>query len=210
MKEFNKRYALTLILFIATLFVMLFCQSGSNVKQIPKNLAKIPLQIGEWQGKDIAVNDKILDILQTQSLLMREYTNKEGQIIYLTIVYYSSNRVEFHSPERCAVGEGSNIVDSGKETIYIDTDRNIVANKFLVKNSQSEAITLYYYESGQYLTASYTGLRWNMILNKIQGKPNSGTLVKFSAVVSKNPVDTVNTLKKFISEINQWLPEYLI
>jgi EpsI family protein len=210
MKEFNKRYLFTLILFVSTLCVILFCQSCSNLKQIPKNLAKIPLQIGEWQGKDIAVNDKILDILQTQSLLMREYTNKEGLIIYLTIVYYSSNRVEFHSPERCAVGQGSNIVESGYETIPLDKKTNIVANKFLVKNQQAELITLYYYESGKYLTASYFGLRWYMILNKLQGKPNSGTLVKFSIFVPKNPVETVNTLKKFISEISQLLPGYLI
>jgi hypothetical protein len=53
-------------------------------------------------------------------------------------------------------------------------------------------------------------MRWQMMLNKLKSKSNSGALVRFSTPIGQNPDETLKILKKFVNEIGPLLPKYLI
>lgn len=211
MKEFRRRYFIIIsLLSLIALLALIYQNMNKNI--LPKlDLSKIPTQIISWESKDIHLEKRIFDILQTPSVLMREYVDQKGKSIFLTIVYYRRNRVEFHSPERCSVGQGSYIDEVGTETIS-DGTMSFITNKFIVKSGRGKEINLYYFKSGNFITASYLNLKLHMMLNKLKGLPNSGALVKFSAFVRQNISmdETIKVMKNFIKEITPLLLNYII
>jgi len=185
--------------------------NATNNRILPQiDLSKIPDSVGEWKSKEVNVDKKVFDILQTSSVLIKEYVNPLGDSVFLTIVYYKAHRVEFHSPERCAVGQGSYISEIGKEDLF-DSEGNklVAANKLLVKGDQRVELILYYFESEGFITGNYLRLRLHMIMNKLQNKPNSGALIKFSALVNHDISATNKVLNNFIRLIVLDLTKYL-
>lgn len=211
MKEFKNRYFIIIFLLSLAAFLVLIYQNMNKDILPIVDLSKIPARIGNWGSRDIPLEKRIFDILQTPSVLVREYTDSRGKSVFLTIVYYRKNRVEFHSPERCSVGQGSYIDETGIEIIRENT-RSIIANKFIVKGERYKEVNLYYFKSGDFITPSYLKLKLRMMLNKLKGLPNSGALVKFSAPVSQNisAEETIKIMKNFIKEVTPLLLNYLI
>lgn len=211
MKKLKNRYSIIISLLSLTAFLVLIHQKMNKDILPSVNLSKIPAQIGNWSSRDIPLEKRIFDILQTPSVLVREYTDAREKSVFLTIVYYRKNRVEFHSPERCSTGQGSYIDETGIETIRNDTGL-IMANKFIVKGEMGKEVNLYYFKSGGFITTSYLRLKLHMMLNKLKGLPNSGALVKFSAPIRQNisAEETIGVMKNFIKEITPSLLKYLI
>ena len=147
MSELSKRCLVTAILLILTAATIFFYQDKGQADIEKAEVFRIPLEIGEWKSEEISVENKILQILETDSVLMRRYTNIAGDSVLLTIVYYQNNRVEFHLPERCSVGQGSYIVQQGKESIHFgDVGSNIIANKLVVRSEKVNQAILYYFQ----------------------------------------------------------------
>jgi EpsI family protein len=173
------------------------------------DISKIPLNIGGWQGKDITVDEKTKDILETESVLMRKYV-KGNNLVWVAIVYYKDSRVALHLPESCYTGQGSHIAKREIEEISIPGINKFYANKLLLKGNKGNQVIIYYFEAGDVRTGSYQTMRWQMMLNKLKSKNNSGALVRFSAPIEQNPDETLKTLKKFINELGPLLSKYLI
>lgn len=209
MSKAKVRYIIIITLLAITAVFILVYRNTGNISAADVDIFKIPHEIGEWKAETIPVEDKILDILETRSVLMREYTNDQGNVIQLTIVYYQGNRVELHLPERCSIGQGSFIVQRGRETVETAQGRDITANKLVVKSDKGNRVILYYFESGDFTTDRYYLLRFHMIMRKLKRKVNSGALVQFSSSIIRDPADTTDMLKKFIRKLGPMLPEYL-
>ncbi|MDD5259292.1 MAG: EpsI family protein [bacterium] len=170
------------------------------------NLGQIPYNIGSWRGMAIPAEEQASAILDTDSVLMREY-RKGTDKIWLAIVFYKDSRVAMHLPESCYAGVGSQIVDEGVETI----DADLVVNKIILKGSKRNQIVLYYFDACGYKTPHYQFFRWHMILNQLKHKPNSGALIRFSTNYNGKGVRTnLEKLKGFIKEINPILEKIFI
>jgi len=74
-------------------------------------MADFPMAIGEWQSKDIPLSERDFEILETRNLIMREYKNFSGELVYLYIIYSGDNRNVVHPPEICYTGGGATIID---------------------------------------------------------------------------------------------------
>jgi EpsI family protein len=191
------------------LVIIFQIQYKQPAQKINPDISKIPLNLGEWQGEDIAIDNKTKDILETESVLMRKYVKGKNSI-WLAIVYYKDSRVALHLPESCYTGQGSHIVKRDREDINIPGLKNFYANKLILKGNKGNQAILYYFETGDLRTSSYQTMRWQMMLNKLKSKSNSGALVRFSALSGPNPDETLKILKQFIKEISPLLSKYLI
>lgn len=209
--KFDTRATLIIIL-LSLCACLIFLSQSTNTKIYPSlDLEKIPSAINTWIAKEIPVEKRIKDILQTPSVIIKKYTNPEGESIFLTIVYYQANRVEFHSPERCSVGQGSFIAEADSVEIFDRKgDKFTNANKLLVKSAKKSEIIVYYFESGNFVTNSYFKLKLHMFMNKLKKQSNNGALVKFSSPVTNEPKVTLETVKQFISEVGPLLCQYLL
>jgi len=74
----------------------------------PGALQKIPLRIGDWQGRDTPIPDDLIPYIDAQSLLSRQYTRSGGAESANLFIAYGIRVRDFmvHRPEVCYRGAG--------------------------------------------------------------------------------------------------------
>ena len=124
----TKNYLILFILLVITAgFVFIDGSLSKSVQTI--DLEKLPLTLGGWQGKSFPVQERILQILETEYILDRDYVNGDGRHMFLSIVYYPDNKIGFHNPESCNTGAGSKIIQ--KDVQPINNVKSEVCRKIL-------------------------------------------------------------------------------
>ena len=202
MKRFDIRLLITIAILVIFAGLHLFYTSqASRPVGESINIFDLPMQIGEWSAEDIKVEDKIKDILETESVLMRRYTNAQGDNVVLTIVYYNDNRVEFHLPERCSVGQGSDVIASKIDYAALNNGEQLPYKLLTVDNYSGSQLLAYFFQSEDYFTYDYIKLKFRMILNKLLGRPNSGTLIKCAVSSNYDQQKSKLILDTFINDL---------
>jgi len=102
-------------------------QSLSHGEFIPekKPFSGFPMTLADrWEGQELSIEDKVLDILKVTDYLMRAYSPTPSAAtthpsltlkpVSLYIGYYESQRTEatYHSPKNCLPGAGWNFADT--------------------------------------------------------------------------------------------------
>ena len=77
MSDLKKRYLVSIFLLLMTSVFLLVYQNKSQAIINRANIFEIPLELGEWKGQEFATEEEVRNILETESVLMRRYTNKE-------------------------------------------------------------------------------------------------------------------------------------
>lgn len=85
------------------------------------NLPKLPLQIGEWKGEDVPMNEEqkqqIALVGGIISSVMRRYVNtRTGESLDLLVVCGPPGPIAAHTPQTCYAGSGYDL--EGTETPY--------------------------------------------------------------------------------------------
>jgi len=109
------------------------------------------------------------------------------------------------------MGQGSRLADRRLEKIEISFNNVFSSNSILTKSDRGNNLVIYFYETGNLMTSSYFTFRKQILLNKLNGKGTTGALVRFSInITDENKQDKLKVIQKFIKEIGQLLPKYLI
>ncbi|MFO8006907.1 MAG: EpsI family protein, partial [Candidatus Brocadiia bacterium] len=72
-------------------------------------LARVPRRLGEWEGMDQTLDERVYEILGTEDVLSRVYVNDQGQQVQMLVVLARQVRRRTHPPEQCLTGEGFRI-----------------------------------------------------------------------------------------------------
>lgn len=209
MNNFKTRYTLTILLLLTAATIVFFLQRGSTGTATKIDIKTIPLKVGEWQGKDLPIDELTTDILETDAVLLRIYENPEGRQVAIAIVYYQDNRVALHLPESCLSGAGSLIVKEDVEPIQLSGQKDFDVNLLQVKGDKGNQVVVYYFESTGTRTASYKDMRWQRMMNKLRSRSNNGALVRFSTVSSSSPEEDLAVVKSFMALMAPVLTEKL-
>lgn len=209
MKKFRSRYlSLVLILSITSVLISFLSYDKYNDAQAGiQAIKKIPLNIGKWKGHDVPVEDLIFKILETKSIIHRNYTANKNNV-FLSLVYYPQTKVDFHRPEGCLAGRGVNISKTEKD-IYINEkgkSLKLIVNQLLRQNNGSEELIYYFYKTGDFIGPSYIKLRLALASNRLTAKAKSGSLIRVSTPIKlNNTQDAQNRLQEFIEEFYPFL-----
>jgi len=214
MKRLSSRFlTLALVLSVCAILVNILAYDKYNDAQAGlQAVKKIPVNIGEWEGTDVPVEDLIFEILQTKSIIHRSYKAEKGNV-FLSLVYYPQTKVDFHAPEGCLAGQGVNISKKEKD-IYIDAGgRNlkIGINQLVRQTNGSEELIYYFYKAGDFVGPSYIKLRLMLALNKFSNKEKSGSLIRVSTPIQSGQANKYATkrLKEFIGLLYPYLERWL-
>ena len=205
------------IVLIALLFVVwgitsllsygTFCGADAAIKTINN----IPLDLGKWHGKDMPLDSRVYDILETRSIVNRNYTSA-GHSVFLSLVYYPETKVDFHAPEACLAGQGIQ-VDKSSRSIYVNYrgDRiRVNVNQLVRSHGGSNELIFYFYKAGSFVGKSYLKLRFNLALNKFGKEEKSGSLIRASTPVNEDNYRMASeTLISFITDLYPYLVKYL-
>ncbi len=213
METIRNRFLIIFVILILTSVLVNFLtyEAYHEAEAGIRGIKNIPLEIGKWEGKDVFLEEKIYEILETRSIIHRNYL-KNGQNAFLSLVYHPETKVDFHSPEYCFGAQGVELVKTTKNiTIIYDEERvNISVNKLIYQKNGFDELVYYFYKSGGFLGQSYIKLRLSLAVSKLSNRSKSGSLVRVSTPILNGDIQRAsNSLGNFIEDLYPYLIAYL-
>jgi len=159
----------------------------------------IPTVMGEWEGKIIPVDERTIQILETDDVALVEYHRGSEPSIQLALVSGFGNRAAYHPPELCYVGSHYEILDRGKITVDLDGAKQPVMR---LRVGRDEAMTevWYWFTANDRVTHNYYQQQLWLVMDAIRRRPTSGTLMRISTPVDTEK-DARKRLESFIQEL---------
>ncbi len=175
----KKQFIVILAILVATLAIALPSYLIVPAAKESVKVADFPLTIGSWQGRDLPVDERAYEILETRNLILREYNNGDKKV-YLYIIYSQDNRKVSHPPEVCFEGSGTTIIKKEKIQLELAGNKKIWANKLDVEKEGISNIVVYFYKAGNYYTDNYLKQQLNIALSRLRFKHTSAAMIRFS------------------------------
>jgi len=187
MSDSTKRYMITAILLLITALTTFGAYSIRSYSGVLYTQS-IPVTIGDWHGRDLPVSGRTYDILETEDIVTREYSNSSGDRVFLSVVFARSNRKVAHPPEVCFAGGGWSRIDRGVHSISV-SGRNLKLNRLVLQRGAERQIAMYLYKSGKRLTNNYYAQQLNIILNGMLHRNVSSALIRVSSYSASGDIE---------------------
>ena len=167
---------------------------------------KFPRTIGAWTSEEIELSQRDYEILETDNLFVRDYTNSEGQTVNFYLIYSEDNRKVSHPPEVCYAGSGIVITDKSQ----IQFTDSVKANKMLAELSDdTRQLVVYWLKAGDLNTGNYFRQQLKVSLDRTFGKRTSSALIRFSTFIDNDDEDAaLELIRSFYAEISPILDKY--
>jgi EpsI family protein len=181
------RAALVIVILVAT---RIYVGSTDREVRVPRQpLAALPLNIGDWTGKDAApFAGDVLEQLGADDYVNRSYAGHSGVAISLYVGYYASQRQgdSIHSPRNCLPGAGWQPVEDGIARLEA-RGHQLPVNRYVVQKGLDRAVVLYWYQGrGRVIANEYVNKFWLMLDAARLHRTDAG-LVRLIAPVRADP-----------------------
>lgn len=202
--ESRKYLIVIVILVIASIFILKIEQTkGKITTEI--DLSGVPLNLDNWEGREVKLPDSVYEILGTRDVLSRQYKDKEGDIVELSIVYSGHDRQSFHPPELCYIGGGVDLTGKSTESISLDDGSTLDLNKLTMQSSQGTIKAWYWFLVGDRFVGNFYKQQVYFILDALSGKKLQGALIRVSIRGDSEVLE--RKAKSFIGKIAPHLAE---
>jgi EpsI family protein len=144
-------------------------------------LAALPFEIGSYRGIDSPVGQNVEDMLSADFNLQREYLHPLGQVLWLYLGYYGTERggTPEHTPQACYAAHGWEILDERR--VLIDAEAGHRAVEYLVESRGQQQLVLFWYRSYRGSGFGSTlALQLDHVLGKLRDGRGDGALVRLS------------------------------
>lgn len=166
-------------------------------------LAKLPLRVAEWSGKNQELDSLSLKELQPDDYLWRTYTDPNGIPLDFMVVYGHLKKT-FHSPGFCLPGGGWQIeqksempVDSGGLPI----DMNLFRIQRDFEGHTYKQIVLYAFVQGDRSTPSLITHNLNLLRAHMLRQRSTGALVRVVIPVVSTDDVAIARAKDFLRAV---------
>lgn len=179
-----------------------------------KGFAEFPLQIGQWQGRELGMEANILQVLKVDDYMMRRYRNDQSLSVALYAGYYKSMRqgATYHSPKNCLPGSGWYFVKTGKTQLNVVTPYGgaVEINKFVIRKGLQKQLVLYWYQDrGRVITSEYWAKIY-MVWDAISKRRTDGAFVRLTVpFTGDGETMAFAQAKAFTEQIFPLLADYL-
>jgi EpsI family protein len=174
--------AITILLLLLATSGFVFLDNHLVNKPVTVQLEDFPFTVGNWRGTPYAVDDHVMEILETKYILSRDYVNLKGDHVYLSLVYYPDNKIGFHNPESCNTGVGMRVLDERLVPVTVPTgegrQKQIVLNMLVLGQAEPGKVIYYFYLTGDTMSGNYSTFRWAMMQQQMRFKRPSGAQVQ--------------------------------
>lgn len=166
----------------------LLLRYASHVESFPPrpSFAEFPLRIGErWQGRELGLEQAVLDVLRVDDYMMRLYQSPRGEPAWLYVGYYKTQRTgaTYHSPLNCLPGAGWTIESRDIVPIAVD-GRAVQVNRVLIQKGLDRQVILYWYQDRGRIIADEYRAKGYLVLDAMTRNRTDGALVRISVPVA--------------------------
>ena len=197
-----------LLVIVGGLSSILYCRQFRDSDQI--KVSALPIQINEWKGEDLPVDERTYAILETRNLVTRRYTNPSEEDVYLYIVVSEINRKVAHPPEVCYTGDGVEIVEKDQVQFSVPGLKGpLSVNSFVSRKDRAESLVFYWFKAGDKFTTNYIIQQAKVVWNQIIGKKSTAALIRLSVAIDNGDKEKAqNTLQEFSKKVVPAILEY--
>lgn len=209
MGPYDKKFTVICLLLLITSFCSLGLCFRDFTQKDTIDIKSFPRNIGSWYAEELPLTQRQLEILGTGNVFVRKYKNLNGQQVYLYIVYSQSNRKVSHPPEICYAGEGISILEKTRDTIPVDKNLTLQANRLQIEINQLQQMSFYLFKVGNEFTPSYGKQQILVALNTALGRKTGSALIRISADIDQDKQASIKSIKEFTRMITPQLVQYL-
>jgi len=186
----------------------------STLSISPEMLKELPMQIGQWTGAEVPIDEKIVQATDTDAHISRNYFRyNDSESVWLYVAFGVKARdLMPHRPEVCYVGAGWTLMDRHSLDLPKDDGQTIPSTIFMFSRgtlNTEKIITMdYYIVDGQYCR--------DVSLLRSKAWRGSGTIgyvaqVQIVALASTNPYEnsTEEIIRDFAVESAPFLSALL-
>ncbi len=202
----NLVYIILLILLCVAAF---FVRDIGKFKELPTQSSKIlefPAKLDGYQSKEISLEQRVYDVLNTDTIIFKEYSKRNQIPIWFLVVYGERDRTSFHPPEYCYLGGGDvELLDKKIEILDLG-NRRLDVNKLFFKMPTHRQLVCYWYTAGKKMTSSYYKQQIFFMTEQMKRKKVGGTLIRVSTIVLEGEAEEQAT-QRMIDFLKLALPE---
>lgn len=203
----DKRFLVIVGILIVGVALTFLFKSAEIDQGIDERVVNLPKQLGVYTSKDVELEDRIYDILETKNVVMRHYFKEGEPPILFYLIFSKSTHKTSDPPENCLRGEGRAIIS--KEQVKIST-LDVPVNKLLVEKSGMKDLHLYWFIAGNEFFQSYIGQRLKLISSYLIRSPQSGGQIRISTdIINNNERQAIQRIESFLTEMMPYLGKLL-
>ena len=178
-----------------------------------KELKGFPEQVGTWQriGVDAQFDSATLSVLRATDYLMRDYRRSDGQAANFYVGYYATQRdgATYHSPLNCLPGSGWTLNEPGSITITRPDGRSFVANRYIIRNGDSQRAMIYWYQGrGRAIASEYWGKVYTVI-DSVRLRRSDAAMVRVTVPVVGSEAKAIEAAAELAAIASPVLSEFV-
>jgi EpsI family protein len=174
----------------ATVLLQFITRAGER-EHVParERLAEFPHQFASWRQIDAqTLGEGQVRELKADDYISRTYADDRGDVAYLFIAYYASQRHRrtFHSPQNCIPGSGWTMGNHRRHSLGEGQNgENRQVNEYLIEKDGVNMLAFYWYHGRGRVTASdYWGRIYTVKDAMLSGRTD-GALVRVIAPLGR-------------------------
>ena len=183
MPKSDKRHLIVLLVLSGLALFPLAKPSASLMDgRLDPRFQAVPFKIGNWTGKNVAVDELTYQILETKNVLSRLYRNERGETVHLLLVGSERDRRVAHPPEVCYISSHYDVVNSQESTVQI-SGQEIPVKSFVAqdqKNPNDKEQVLYLYQVGKRFTTNYYAQQLRFALDRMTRQDSRVLLIRLA------------------------------
>jgi exosortase D (VPLPA-CTERM-specific) len=191
-----------------------FAAGREEVKLDRSSLSTFPLQLDQWNGVAIPLQQNILDRLDLTDYVLATYVRPGIAPVNLYAAYYESQRkgASIHSPRACLPGGGWRI-DSLKDYTIPSPDGGepLIVNRVLMKKGDSVDLVYYWFKQRDRMLTNEYAIKWYLFVDALLRNRTDGALVRLTTTISvdETPEDGDKRLMMLLGQVKPLLSKYV-
>ena len=178
-----------------------------------KELKDFPKQVDSWQqsGSEHRFDDATMAVLGASDYIMRDYRSPTGQVANFYVGYYASQAegATYHSPLNCMPGSGWVMSQPGMVTISPKGRPAFEANRYIVENSGTRQLLIYWYQGrGRTVASEYWGKIYT-VLDSVRMRRSDGAMVRVVIPVANSEAAAIESASALAASFSLVLPEFI-
>ena len=183
-----------------------YLRLGPSLRVDDTPLASFSHQIGPWRGVDLPLDSAVEAILQADFNLQRAYQHSFGDIVWLYIGYYGTDRggTPEHTPAACYRAQGWRIEE--RRILEVAPERGLRVNEYVVEKDGRRDLVHFWFRSHR--RTGILGTRDRMIdhlLGRLFDRRADGSLVRVSGLLEGDIEGTRARLVDFAVRVDEAL-----
>ncbi len=113
-------------------------------------LSSLPMQLGDWTGEDIELDERLFNAIGAHSVVNRVYRNPAGQQVSVHLALITDPTANpSHYPEVCYPSSGWGVVEREKSKIEAPGAAPVSARRMVYEQDRQQVQILFWYQLGE-------------------------------------------------------------